>query len=104
VHDRTEAVYVIGGELALWIDDDIVVHRPGSYIVVAPGRRHAIWNPADEPAVYLTVISPKGFERYLAELAKGLREATSPDAAAALRSRLGMLYDITVVGPPPDRR
>ena len=102
LHHRTEeAFYVLDGEIALWLDDRSTVHPRGAYIVVPPGRRHTFWNPADQPATYLTVISPSGFERYLAELASGLRHVATDDEAAALRKRLSAAHDITVVGPPP---
>ena len=105
VHHRTEeAFYIIDGEIALWLDDDVAIHRRGDYIIVPPGRRHTFWNPNEAPATYLTVISPAGFERYLLELAAGLQRVATDDDAAALRKRLGTQYDISVVGPPPDRR
>jgi mannose-6-phosphate isomerase-like protein (cupin superfamily) len=105
VHHRTEeAFYVVDGAVALWRDDRSIVHQQGSYIVVPPGQPHTFWNPAETPATYLTVISPKGFERYLVELASGLRDVAAEEDAAALRRRLGTQYDISIVGPPPDRR
>jgi mannose-6-phosphate isomerase-like protein (cupin superfamily) len=102
LHYRTqEAFYVVAGEIGLWLDDRSVVRPRGFYTVVPPGRRHSFWNPGDGPATYLTVISPGGFERYFAELASGLQHVATDEDAAALRKRLGTLYDITVAGPPP---
>ena len=102
VHERTEeGFYVLRGRIALWVDEDELVHGPGSYTVVRPGQPHSFWNPGDEPAAYLTPITPGGFEDYLRELAIGLQRARSEDEAAALRERLGERHDITVVGPPP---
>ena len=102
LHQRTEeAFYVLDGTLSLWLHDRAVTYPQGSYVVVPPGRPHTFWNPGDAPAAYLTMISPAGFERYLAELADGLRQAASDEEAAAVRERLSAAYDITVVGPPP---
>jgi mannose-6-phosphate isomerase-like protein (cupin superfamily) len=102
LHRRTEeAFYVVAGELALCLDDEVVVLSVGSYVLVTPGRRHSFWNPGDRPATYITVMAPGGFEQYLVELAAGLREAADGEQAAGLRERLGAAYDITVVGPPP---
>jgi mannose-6-phosphate isomerase-like protein (cupin superfamily) len=104
LHHRTEeAFYVVDGEIALWLDDRPAMRHRGSYIVVPPGRRHTFWNPTDQPATYLTVISPSGFERYLVELAGGLRHVANDEEAVALRKRLSAAYDITVVAPPPSR-
>jgi mannose-6-phosphate isomerase-like protein (cupin superfamily) len=100
-HGTEEAFYVVAGDLGLWLDDRAVMRPSGSYTVVPPGRRHSFWNPGDGPATYLTVISPSGFERYFVELASGLQHVATDQEAAALRKRLGTLYDITVVGPPP---
>jgi len=103
-HERTEeAFYVLDGELSLWLDDRSATYQRGSYVVVPPGRLHTFWNPGDAHAAYLTVISPRGFERYFLELANGLRQAASDEEAVALRERLGKVYDITVVGPPAPR-
>jgi mannose-6-phosphate isomerase-like protein (cupin superfamily) len=104
VHEHTEeGFYVLRGELALWADDTLVVRGPGSYTVVRPGQRHSFWNPADRPAAYLTPISPAGVGDYLRELAVGLAAAQSEAETAALRIRLAERYDVTVVGPPPQR-
>ena len=79
-HDRTEeAFYVVDGEIGLWLEDRSVVRRRGAYVVVPPGCAHTFWNPADQPATYLTVISPRGFERYLAMLHAKVAGAGMPE-------------------------
>jgi mannose-6-phosphate isomerase-like protein (cupin superfamily) len=101
LHDHTEeGFYVVRGEIALSIDDEESVRGPGSYTLVRPGQRHTFWNPGDQPADYLTLISPPGVEDYLRELARGLERVESEDEAATLRRRLGERYDVTVLGPP----
>lgn len=100
-HHTDEGFYVVAGEIALLIDDEQTICGPGSYHAVEAGQRHTFWNPAQQPGVYLTIMSPGGFEQYLAELADGLRDAQTEDEVTALRKRLGEGYDITVVGPPP---
>jgi mannose-6-phosphate isomerase-like protein (cupin superfamily) len=102
-HETEEAFYVVDGEIGLWLGEQSVVRGRGSCVVVAPGRSHTFWNPRDRSATYLTVISPAGLERYLVDLAHGLRQAATDEEAAALRQRIGTGYDITVVGPPPPR-
>jgi hypothetical protein len=39
---------------------------------------HAFWNPADQAARLLEIISPTGFERYFADLADTLSGPGSP--------------------------
>src|SRR4051794_3850013 len=46
----------------------------------------------------------RGLRALLSELAAGLQRVTTEDDTAALRQRLGTAYDISVEGPPPDRR
>jgi hypothetical protein len=51
-------------------------------------------------------MSSAGYEKYLVDLARGLRHAAADkDAADAadLRGQLSEAYDITVVAPPPPR-
>ena len=104
LHRRTdEAFYVIDGEIGLWLDDRVEVRPAGSYVRVPHGRPHSFWNPGERPAAYITVMAPGGFERYLVELAAGLRDVADEEQAGALRARLAAAYDITVVGPPPRR-
>jgi hypothetical protein len=57
--------------------------------------------PANGARPYITVMAPGGFERYLADLATGLRAVTDERQAAALRERLAEAHDIIVLGPPP---
>jgi mannose-6-phosphate isomerase-like protein (cupin superfamily) len=103
-HEHTEeAFYVLRGQLAIWLDGEQAIREAGSYTLVRPGHQHTFWNPADQPAAYLTPIAPGGFENYLRELARGLQLAASDEEAAALRKRLADSHDITVVGPPPPR-
>jgi hypothetical protein len=81
------------------VEDDCAVCEPGAFVLIRRGQRHTWWNPGDETAVFLTVISPAGLEAYFAELAAGLARAASSDEADALRSRLSRRYDVDVVGP-----
>jgi mannose-6-phosphate isomerase-like protein (cupin superfamily) len=104
VHAHTEeGFYVLRGELALLVEDTVLRQGAGSYTIVRPGQRHSFWNPAARPAAYLTPISPGGVAEYLRELAIGLRRGRSETETAALRERLGERYDVTILGPPPER-
>jgi hypothetical protein len=78
---------------------------------------HAFWNPTDEPARLLEIISPGGFERYFADLAEVFSASpAAPDpqrlAAVAERydldldlssvPRLAAAYGLQIGPPPPD--
>jgi hypothetical protein len=76
------------------------VYEPGTFVLVRHGQRHTFWNPGERAAVFLTLISPAGFEAYFADLAAGLARAASSDEAVALRNRLSTRYDVEIVGLP----
>lgn len=102
LHRRTdEGFYVLQGALCLLIEDETRVHGPGEFALVRRGQRHSFWNPGEEAAVYLTFISPAGFEAYFAELSSGLARAASKAEVVALRDELSTRHDIEVGGPPP---
>lgn len=66
--DCEEAFYVMSGELSFEVDEVVVPAQSGTFIVVPRGAQHTYWNPSDEPARVLVLISPPGFERYFAEM------------------------------------
>jgi hypothetical protein len=71
-------------------------------VLVPKGRPHTFWNPGTEEARCLILLSPPGFEGYFHELAEGLANAASEEAAMQVRRGLSTRYDIEVVGPPVD--
>jgi len=60
---------------------------------------HAFWNPTDQPARLLEIISPAGFEHYFAQLAEILSAAgpPNPEALAALADRYGLDLDASSI-------
>jgi hypothetical protein len=60
---------------------------------------HAFWNPADQPARLLEIISPAGFEHYFAQLAQILSAAGPPDlqALTALAGHYGLDLDLSSI-------
>jgi hypothetical protein len=72
----------------------------GRHVLLPRGTPHTFWNAGDETASCLIVLTPPGFEAYFGELARGLAESESEDAAMEVRKRLSARFDIEVVGPP----
>jgi quercetin dioxygenase-like cupin family protein len=64
-----EYTYVLEGEVGVQVGDEVLVARPGDLVFKPRGVPHAFWNPSEEPARALEIISPAGFERYFSELA-----------------------------------
>ncbi len=61
--------------------------RPGTYVHIHAGRRHAFRNPTSEPARALIMLSPAGLEQFFVDLAALAAASPSgqPDAAAVAR-------------------
>jgi len=84
-----EIFYILDGEVTFAFDDAVVVATPGTTLNVLPGVRHEV--TCEAGGRLLTVFTPGGFDRYLAELA-GLSEAQLADADFMVA--LGNRYDI----------
>ena len=83
--------FVLEGRVGLMIGDDELEAGPGDLVLKPRGVPHAFWNATDEPARFLEIISPAGFERYFAEAAEMFAPG-EPDmeAFAALSERYGL--------------
>src|SRR3954471_17782995 len=68
-HNREdEYSYVLHGQLGALLGDEVVVAGPGDLVYKPRNQWHTFWNPGDEPASILEIISPAGFERFFDEL------------------------------------
>src|SRR5215471_448600 len=98
---RNEDEYsvVLEGQVGAQIGDQTVVAGPGDVLVKPRGVPHAFWNPTDQPARLLEIISPAGFEQYFAGLADILAGPGAPDAGqlAALAGRYGLDVDLASI-------
>ena len=93
-HAFDEAFYVIDGEPAFQLGDEVVTRGPGE-LAFAPGAvHHAVANPGAAAARYLLVCTPGGFERYFAKLAAEAAGVEPPPEVAK------GYPETTVVGPP----
>jgi mannose-6-phosphate isomerase-like protein (cupin superfamily) len=100
VHEREdEYSFVLTGRLGVQIGDEVVEAGPGELVVKPRGIPHAFWNPGDEEARVLEIISPAGFEQYFAELAPVLAGDGPPDldAFAEIRVRYGLSMDLASI-------
>jgi quercetin dioxygenase-like cupin family protein len=98
-HSREdEYSYVLEGRVGLLIGDETIEATAGQLAFKPRGVPHAFWNATDEPARFLEVISPAGFEQYFAEAAN-LFVPGEPDmeAFAALSERYGLVMDFDSV-------
>lgn len=86
---------VLEGTVGVQIGEQDFEAGPGSVVVKPRGIPHAFWNPTDQPARLLEIISPAGFESYFEELGKILNAGGPPDgnALVALADRYGLDLD-----------
>jgi quercetin dioxygenase-like cupin family protein len=95
-HDFDEAFYVLEGELVFQVEDELISKGPGEFAFAPRGVPHTLANPGDEPARYVLVCTPAGFERYFARIAADQAGVAVPDWA------LGPIPQVTTVGPEID--
>lgn len=90
---------VLEGVVGAEIGGQVVEAAPGTVLVKPRGVPHAFWNPTDEPARLLEIISPGGFERYFADLAEVLSTPGAPDPQrlAAVADRYGLDVDLSSI-------
>lgn len=58
-HAYEQIVYVVSGRLRFTVGDDVAELAPGDMIVVPPGIEHFAETIGDEPAVDLSVFTPR---------------------------------------------
>jgi mannose-6-phosphate isomerase-like protein (cupin superfamily) len=62
-----DSFYVLEGELVFTVDGDEVVAGPGTFVLVPPGVPHTFANRGAEPARFVNVHAPAGFDLRLEE-------------------------------------
>ncbi len=68
-HDFDEAFYVLEGELVFQVEDQLVTKRAGEMAFAPRNVPHTFTNQSDQPARYVLVCTPAGFERYFGRMA-----------------------------------
>ena len=96
-HD--EAFFLVGGRLRFRVGDGYRDVVPGETVFASRGLAHGFANPHAEPARYLAMLSPSGYEDYFARFAALLRK----HGAVPYRETLLSLIKehVTFPAPPP---
>lgn len=92
-HDEDEGFYVLDGQVTLYMPDAEVALGPGEFFLAPRGIAHS-YRVGSQPARWLVISSPAGFERFVADVAT--LEQADPEALAAVAERHG----IEILGPP----
>ena len=65
-----EFTFVYRGEIGARVGEQELAVKAGSFLFKPRGIPHAMWNPTDEPAILLEIISPAGFEQFFEEVSR----------------------------------
>lgn len=65
--DADEAIYILEGSLEFQVGDESVTAAAGDVVLVPRGTWHTLANAGTDPARFLVILSPPGFERYWEE-------------------------------------
>lgn len=60
--NEDEYSYVLEGHVGVQLGAEVLEAGPGQLLFKPRGLAHAFWNAVDEPARFLELISPAGFE------------------------------------------
>ena len=81
--DEDDSFYVLEGELTFIHDDDEVVARPGTFVLVPPGIPHTFAFTGDDEVRFLDLHTPScGYGAFL----RGLHEARIDEDLDAVRA------------------
>jgi quercetin dioxygenase-like cupin family protein len=93
-HEFGEGFYVLAGELTFQLGEELRTAGPGEFVFAPRNSVHTLANRSEEPARYLLICTPGGFERTLARR-WAERDGSEPPGWAA-----GELPPVEVVGRP----
>jgi len=90
--NEDEVSFVLEGEIGVQIGGDVFTAPAGTYVIKPRGIAHAFWNASAEPAKFVEIVSPPGFEQYFIEVADLLASGGPPDmeALAQIAARYGL--------------
>jgi quercetin dioxygenase-like cupin family protein len=92
-HDFDEAFYVLDGELTFQLGHREATAKAGELVFVRRGLPHTVRNPGENPARYLLVMTPAGFEREFAR--RAAKDAGSEPPQWALQP----IPEVNYLGP-----
>ena len=102
--NEDEWFYVIDGEVTFWVDGQVVVGTPGTFVYGPRDHPHTFMVTSDE-ARFLLVTEPGAFSGFLSAIAEPATERVIPPPATEPpdMERLGAVaaeYGIEIIGPP----
>lgn len=92
-HAQDEGFYVVAGEVTLFLPGREIGCRPGDFVLAPRGLPHT-YRVGPEPARWLILSSPAGFERFVAAV------DAADDVDPASLSAIAAQHRIEILGPP----
>jgi quercetin dioxygenase-like cupin family protein len=77
-----ETLYVLEGELTVFLGDDKAVAKPGDFAHMARGTPHRFVNHTAKPVRTLMTYSPGGFEQWFADIGTPAADPAAPPPKA----------------------
>jgi quercetin dioxygenase-like cupin family protein len=77
-HRDDEAFYVLDGQMTVTCGEQTWTAAPGSFVLLPRGIPHAFTVAATGPCRVLTINTPAGFERFVAEAGRPASQLTLP--------------------------
>jgi mannose-6-phosphate isomerase-like protein (cupin superfamily) len=84
-----ECFYILSGVLSMLVDDEVMLVRPGEFVVAPRLVRHTFWNAGAVPCRFLATFSPAGFEGVFREFARMVDAGADAAELALLPQRYG---------------
>jgi hypothetical protein len=75
-----EYSWILSGSIGMLLGGKEFEATPGTFVAKPRGVLHAAWNEGPEPASFLEVIAPSGFENFFVEVAAMFSGPAEPPA------------------------
>ncbi len=106
VHSREdEWFYVIEGELTFWVGGKVIEAPAGTFVYGPRGIPHTFVISSEQPARFLLVTEPAGFEKFVRAVGRPADELTVPPRPSAPPDPAPLIaaaaeQGIEILGPP----
>ncbi len=95
--EEDELFYVLSGVLEFWIEGETIIKSAGQTAFVPRGTDHTYRVASDQPARFLTIHSPGGFDDFIDEIvSNGYQIPNDMPAVIEIAAR----YNCVFTGPP----
>jgi quercetin dioxygenase-like cupin family protein len=78
-HNEDEAFYLISGQIEAQIGEQRFTANQGAFLWLPRDVRHGFVVAGDGPCTILTITTPSGFERFVADVGSSTNQTTLPE-------------------------